>query len=351
MHRLSTRSRRVVVLLALAVLCAVGLNACTHYRVNARFIELPSARDTSVVSDGAVEVHFLGTGGIYLRTANATLLADPFFSNPSLWRLLPGVATSSNEPIIRQRMGRLPDLDHLEAILVTHSHYDHAMDLPFIMANYARGVPVYGSPSLATLLKPLDNPQVMSLADMVIDPDGSAARWTTLGPRLRFATIAAEHLDHLPFIKYAGGEAREDDELPKGLWNWKEGATYSFLIDVLDANGAPQWRIFFMPSAARGKAGFPPRTILDEHKVDLAVIGSTQLPMAPGWPQELLDWLDPDAVMLVHWDDFFDNNASLRPPLVPMFSPGQLARRINRFDTTRPVYWPQRNAVLRLPLR
>lgn len=88
-------------------------------------------------------VQWLGTAGFRLTYESATLLVDPYVTRRDLRStvrrrpLLP-------DPALVDRL--LPSAD---AVLVGHTHFDHAIDVPAVAA---RGTDVYGSPSTAHLL-------------------------------------------------------------------------------------------------------------------------------------------------------------------------------------------------------
>lgn len=91
-----------------------------------------------------LEIQWLGTAGFRLAYAGTQLLIDPYLSRPGLgavlWRrpLLPAEALVARHA---------PAAD---AILVGHTHFDHAMDVPLIARR--TGCPVYGSSSLRRLM-------------------------------------------------------------------------------------------------------------------------------------------------------------------------------------------------------
>src|SRR5690349_7623962 len=84
-----------------------------------------------------VELEWLGTAGFRLSCEGTDLLIDPY-----LTRLPFGDVARGR--VVREPPSRLP---RASAILVGHTHFDHAMDVPALAR--AAGCDVYGSPSLA----------------------------------------------------------------------------------------------------------------------------------------------------------------------------------------------------------
>lgn len=91
----------------------------------------------------AVEFRWLGVAGIELNIAGQILTIDPLFTRPPLRRLIAGRV----EPETGLVHEKLPLCDH---ILVSHTHWDHVMDVPALAKQ--TGAFVYGSPNTCHLL-------------------------------------------------------------------------------------------------------------------------------------------------------------------------------------------------------
>ena len=92
---------------------------------------------------------YLGVAGWRIRAGEASLLVDPYFTRLSMRGVLFGKA-EPNLDLIRRST---PPAD---AILVTHPHYDHLMDVP--EAARLTAAMVYASPQGADLLEMLGTP-------------------------------------------------------------------------------------------------------------------------------------------------------------------------------------------------
>jgi L-ascorbate metabolism protein UlaG (beta-lactamase superfamily) len=103
---------------------------------------LESKRSPSMVKPD-VFFRWLGAAGMELRCNGFSLLVDPYLSRISFIRFLLGGLDADDKKIFAV-------IDRANAILVTHSHFDHLMDVPLIAKRY--GSAVYGSPNTRLLL-------------------------------------------------------------------------------------------------------------------------------------------------------------------------------------------------------
>jgi len=93
----------------------------------------------------SLHIKYLGAGGLFLRRGDDVVLTAPFFSNPSLKRLIFWRIKSRPQEIDRFLDPMHAALQPTRAILVGHAHYDHLMDLPHILATHTPNARVYGS--------------------------------------------------------------------------------------------------------------------------------------------------------------------------------------------------------------
>jgi L-ascorbate metabolism protein UlaG (beta-lactamase superfamily) len=92
-----------------------------------------------------LQATFLGTTSLLFSDGKTCLLTDGFFSRPPLWRVALG-RIAPDRTAIERGMTRA-GITRLDAVLVSHSHYDHALDAPEVAR--LGGALLAGSPSSA----------------------------------------------------------------------------------------------------------------------------------------------------------------------------------------------------------
>ena len=275
-----------------------------------------------VVSDSpanprnGVRVTYLGTNGYQFEFKGHALLVDPYFSRVDLLsvalgsRIQPNVSrvndglrqVASNavwSPAFRRglRLGeRAPKAfgelqtsrePKLDAILVTHGHFDHLLDVPLIMAK-----------TRARLIASESSVELAKRAGASSDDAVRPGDVRQIGPwEIRVLPATHDRLfGKVPFDRptsQAGSpaEALAKAEPPERAGDWACGEPLAFLIEVnsqriyIDSGGTP--------------SQLPP----NEH-VDLAILG-VALPDSRARLAAALKRLQPRYILPSHQDNFF----------------------------------------------
>jgi L-ascorbate metabolism protein UlaG (beta-lactamase superfamily) len=247
-------------------------------------------------------VTFFGVSTLLFTDGETSLLTDGFFSRPALvetlvWRIGPDRAGVA-------RALEAAGVDRLAAILVVHSHYDHAMDA----AEVARrtGALVVGSESTARVARG----DGLGEAQIRVVRPGEAMDFG----RFRVTLLRSRHFPH----GLAMGEIPEPLRPPARATAYREGGSYSVLIEH------PLGRVL-----VQGSAGFEPGA-LREVKADLVLLGIGALGtrdrryMEDYW-RETVRAVGARRVIPIHWDDF---TRPFAEPLQP------LPRLLDDFDAS-----------------
>lgn len=95
-----------------------------------------------------IDVVWLGNAGVLITDLETGLLIDPFVSRHSMFRVASGMRLPVRHDLIEVWMSRLSGFP-FNAVIVSHSHYDHAMDAPYFAA--AARVSLVGTASTSNI--------------------------------------------------------------------------------------------------------------------------------------------------------------------------------------------------------
>ncbi len=176
--------------------------------------------DPFAAGDAPIRVRWLGTAGFAITHGDHTVLIDPYLTRASLARCALGTI-ASDEATVRRYAPRA------DAIVVGHTHFDHALDVPLLAK--LTGAKVFGSRSAVTLCRASGVPETQ--VDCVEREAGGAAVEREVGPfRLRF--VPSAHARILLGRVPAPGEIADCDDVPQRIGGYRCGAVFGVEIAV-----------------------------------------------------------------------------------------------------------------------
>ena len=255
---------------------------------------------TGTPAPGTLTATWFGVTGVLLSDGAHAVFVDPFFTRPrGFGRLLANRPIAPDEALIKDWLARA-GVTELDAVLVSHSHYDHAMDAGVVAR--LTGARLAGSPSTLNIGRGAG----LAESQLVAMPAGEART---------FGTFQVTFLES----RHAGatggaptGEILEPLVPPARFLDYKQGGAWSILI------AHPQGRALH-----HGSAGYVRGALKGQH-ADVVFLGIALLPDLAPYLAETVDAVGARRVMPVHWDDFTQ-------PLDAPPTPFPLVVRLDRF--------------------
>ena len=289
-----------LLLAALATGCASTVTIPTYHN--------PATQQPTSAVNGQPQltIQYLGVGGHLMRYGDATLLTAPSFTNPHFLRVGPLMPISTDKARVD---AYLPDVSDAEMILVGHAHYDHLMDVPYIMNRHATQADVYGSQTMANSISSAVPAERIHVLNGLMGNATAPGQWVySKSGKIRVMALESSHAPHFMGIKLMQGrydEAREN--LPWHAFAWKEGQTLAYIIDFLDEQQQPAYRLFYQDSASQEPKGLMP-DMGDNKAVDIAILCPASFAQVDNYPESVMNNTHARHFILGHWEDFFANN-------------------------------------------
>ena len=345
----------VVVCACSAPATAVGPDASAD--ATAPTPDAPAEVDTS-----PLEVHALGVQGFVLRHGSDVVMTAPLFTRQSAIEVTFNIALAADTQAIEAGLADEPLAD-VSAIVSGHAHYDHLIDVPHVL-DLAPGAVAYTNLTGRHLLAALapDRPagctnaapvpalareRVIAMDDPLAShvdytncpdqrPEGAPVEgsWVAVpGSRVRLMALCSEHPAQVGPYHFGQGSIDEEQcELPAAASGWLEGQTLAFLIDFLDADGRPAFRVFYQDVPTNPPIGNVPPALLADKRVDLAILCVGSADAVEDHPTQVLANVQPRFAVSGHWEDFFQP-ADAEPTPIPLLD---LDRYLQRAEAALP---------------
>jgi L-ascorbate metabolism protein UlaG (beta-lactamase superfamily) len=304
-------------------------------------VYLPAAPQTA-----RINIKSLGVGGYLIDWGDDQIMFAPSYTNPDPLNLLVDTRVS------KKTVDRLiPDVSDVDMIIVGHAHYDHLLDVPYIMKKYAKKAKLYGSKTMKHLVSSTVAPErihilneqastAASLSATPINKEEIGSWVYNPSGKIRIMAINSNHAPNATLFRGAildadGGLIGEEIEflfeiskgsldhnlerVPSSAFLWQEGQSFAYVVDFLDQNDGIAFRLHYEDAASDPTQGFIPSTILAEKDVDVAILtvanfNEIKEPIEHKgnelfqYPQGIINNLNASHYILRHWENFFANN-------------------------------------------
>jgi len=222
-------------------------------------------------------LRWLGTAGFTLSYEGHDLVIDPYLTRISLGDLLRRRVVAPAAALAEAWVPRA------DAVLIGHTHFDHALDAPAIARR--TGCKVYGSPSLASLMA------LHGLAPqaVVVEP----YRTYEIGPfEVTFVPSLHSRLAAGLYVPYQGDISCEhlDDMVPQA---YRCGQVWGLHVKVAGVSFYHQGSANLVDDAIRHRG------------VDYFLCGISGRRYTRRYLDRILARLEPRVVVPMHYDDFF----------------------------------------------
>jgi L-ascorbate metabolism protein UlaG (beta-lactamase superfamily) len=255
-----------------------------HHEGIAKYHSLFMQASPTPAAPNAVRVTFMGVACLLFDDGEHSILVDGFFTRPSRVAVILG-KVAPDPVLIHQAIARA-GMRHLDAVVVSHSHYDHAMDCGEISKQ--TGAVIVGSQSTAMIARgygvPNDHIRVM-----------------------RHSSVADFGQFHITFVRsahapsaamtIAGADITKPLASPARAFHYQEGGTYSILIDHGSEHFLVQSSAGFVPGALHGRHA-------DVIFLGVGLLGKQTDEYREKFWTEVVDSVGAKRLIPIHWDDF-----------------------------------------------
>ena len=250
-----------------------------------------------------LRIKYYSVGCFLVTYKGLSFLSDPFWSHPSFWTVTFG-KTVPNPKMVQPY---LSELSSVRAVLVSHTHYDHVLDLPLLNSYLAEDAQIIGSNTLIHTFATtsIDYPFV-SVNDTQSTATEKGYFIYLAQKRIRILPIKSSHPPHVGKIHLYNKKLDEDRKKPPyRSWDYQEGITLAFLIDFMDEHHNIKKRVYLQTSTQGYPSGTFPSSIRAEHPIDVALLGIDCATIKYENKPSIIDFLRPKNVIFCHWEDFF----------------------------------------------
>jgi L-ascorbate metabolism protein UlaG (beta-lactamase superfamily) len=236
---------------------------------------------------------WFGVTTLVLDDGKHAIMIDGFFSRPPLDEVV-FTRLQPKPDLIRQALERA-QVGKVDAIFVSHSHYDHALDAPWVARE--KQALLLGSESTLNIARAAGVAKRCPIAG---------------GQRVRIGAFEVEVFETPHSSTLIHGVIGDRFAVPAHALSYRMGQNFSFLVRH------PSGHVLIVPSAASQPG------MLKDAKADIVFLGIAQLGLRgadtiDAYWKEAVTKTEAKLVIPVHWDNFMlPATEALRPFPAPL---------------------------------
>lgn len=256
----------------------------------------PETIRTNASKANAIQVTFLGTTTLLFDDGDTQILIDAFVTRPP-FRTVAFDRIGSDENLLKTLLADV-DVKRVKAIFVSHSHYDHALDVPSFLK--LTNATLYGSESTLNIARGVCLPEHL-LMPLTVNRDYRIGEFYV-------RAIPSRHSPPVPGINNDLGTMIDHAlKQPARYHEYREGGSYDFLIHHRGRSMLIKPSAGFVEGALNGKHA-------DVLFLATGAFGQQCETYRAAYYANTVGATRPGLVIQIHWDDFFAPLSDNLPP-------------------------------------
>lgn len=269
---------------------------------------------------------WLGITGFALSDGETTLLFDPTINRPKVSQVLLNRKIESNRAEVWLKLKEWNIL-RADAIFVSHTHFDHALDI----GNVMKTIPskLYGTPSALTLVRGED----ISEDRLVRVKAGGTYE---IG-KFKVTIFDTPHAKIFRLFDFAPGPIEKPLTYPARVWDYRTGESIAFLVEH------PEGRIFFQQTTTIHE----PDTAKDV-KADVLFLTIANRRSTEYLYEKRIRPMGVKRIIPLHHDHFMASIRESDPKILPGIRFEEFLETTKRLDSTIAIDTPRYGKKIRV---
>ena len=242
-------------------------------------------QNEEVLPEGAVKITSFGTTTLLFDDCKNQILIDGLLTRPSFFKLV--TSKIKTDKTLVNRIIKKEKINRLRAIFVSHSHYDHALDVAYI-ANQTNAE-IYGSKSTINIGRGGNVPEDKLKLFNMNKPVKIGEFTVTILPSV--------HSKPTRFNDDIGVAIEKPLKQPAKMQDYTEGGSFDFLVQHNDK------KILVRPSF-NYLEGSLNNIRADVLFLGIGGLGRADIATKDKFYEETVKKVHPKLVVPIHWDNF-----------------------------------------------